>query len=187
MENPHHFTRLLPLVNDIDGTFVECGVYKGSSIGLYCNLAKQGLITKREIYGYDSFEGLPSPSKFDNNYKPGHCTWSRKGIDDLIGYYPDFVFNIVDGWFKDTLHTNPKVPIAILHLDVDVYQSYKECLENLYQYVQPGGLIIFDEYNSPNDLQKWPGAKIAIDEFFDPLGIEIQNDLESGKAYVLKP
>ena len=40
--------------------------------------------------------------------------------------------------------------------------SYKECLNLLYDKVISGGSIIFDEYYS----HKYPGARIAIDEFF---------------------
>jgi hypothetical protein len=52
--------------------------------------------------------------------------------------------------------------IALLHLDCDLYESYKTALTHLYEKVAPGGVVMFDEY----DDSRWPGAKIAIDEFF---------------------
>jgi predicted O-methyltransferase YrrM len=68
---------------------------------------------------------------------------------------------LVKGFFQDTL---PKYEgdIALLHLDCDLYESYKLSLERLYRKVRPGGVIMFDEY----DDARWPGATKAIDEFF---------------------
>jgi hypothetical protein len=52
--------------------------------------------------------------------------------------------------------------IALLHLDCDLYESYKLALETFYDKVQPDGVIMFDEYAD----ERWPGARKAIDEFF---------------------
>jgi len=52
--------------------------------------------------------------------------------------------------------------ISILHLDGDLYYSYLTCLENLYDNVIMGGVVIFDEYYS----HKYPGARVAVNEFF---------------------
>ena len=51
--------------------------------------------------------------------------------------------------------------IALLHLDVDLYQSYKDCLTHLFPKVASGGVILFDERES----ETYPGGKKAIDEF----------------------
>ena len=48
-----------------------------------------------------------------------------------------------------------------MHLDVDLYNSYKNCLDFFYPLLVNGGIITFDEY----DNTKWTGAKVAIDEF----------------------
>ncbi len=65
------------------------------------------------------------------------------------------------GWFDTTL---PRYDgrIALLHLDCDLYESYKVRLDILYDKVQPGGAIMFDEYKDT----RWPGATKAIDAFF---------------------
>ena len=53
--------------------------------------------------------------------------------------------------------------IAILHIDSDLYESYLTCLNNLYENIIDGGIIIFDEYYS----HKYPGARVAVNEFFE--------------------
>lgn len=182
-----HFERLIHQIDHIEGVIVECGIGKGGSLTQISSLIHNRLIRNREIFGYDSFQGLPRPSKYDNYYKEGRCVFAIDYVQQIVNMYSKIKYNIVPGWFSDTLVTYPKLPIAVLHLDVDVYTSYKECLETLYQYVQPGGLILFDEYSRPTELAKWPGAKIAIDEFFNPLGIEIQTTHDTEKAYIFKP
>jgi hypothetical protein len=182
-----HLERLIHQVEHIDGVIVECGVGNGGSLVEISSLIHYRSIRNREIFGYDSFQGLPRPTEYDKYYKEGRCVFPIDDVQQIVNRYSKIKYNIVPGWFKDTLGTYPKLPIAVLHLDVDVYSSYKECLETLYQYVQPGGLILFDEYSRPIELEKWPGAKIAIDEFFNPLGIEIQISQDTGKAYIFKP
>ena len=50
----------------------------------------------------------------------------------------------------------------MLHLDVDLYESYWVALRRLWPHVIPGGIVTFDEYRQP----AWPGATLAVDEFF---------------------
>ena len=48
-----------------NGDILEFGVYRGRSI-LTAALILKKLNSKKKIYGFDTFTGLPSPSKFDN-------------------------------------------------------------------------------------------------------------------------
>ena len=71
--------------------------------------------------------------------------------------------SLLRGELRTTLPSYDAGPIALLHLDVDIYQSYRAALELLYDHVAPRGAIAFDEYR----LEAWPGATKAIDEFFE--------------------
>ena len=68
---------------------------------------------------------------------------------------------LVKGFFDQTL-SSYEGKIALLHLDGDLYESYKVSLNVLYRKVVRGGIIMFDEYADP----RWVGARKAIDEFF---------------------
>jgi hypothetical protein len=67
----------------------------------------------------------------------------------------------------DTLQDSKNIPdqIAILRLDTDWYESSKFELEQLYNNVVKGGIIIFDDY------YHWDGQRRATDEFFKSIGI----------------
>ena len=50
-------------------------------------------------------------------------------------------------------------PIAILRMDGDFYESTMDTLNNLYDPVVPGGVIIIDDY------YYWQGARMAVHDF----------------------
>ena len=214
-------------INHLKGTYVEMGFGKGitSYYALYEMINNR--IKKRNIWGFDSFKGLPTPSskvirndftilfgkkdegvkeislkrkiscvsrsshifrysihhdipitECDNEVvaKKGHLNFPLKNALDFKTYAKEehnINVNIVKGYFKNTIFQYEGGPIAILHLDVDLYDSYKICLENLYDLVIPGGIIMFDEYKSTS-LIRWPGATKAINEFFENKNIKIR-------------
>lgn len=48
--------------------------------------------------------------------------------------------HMVKGWFADTLPRKEIGKIALLHLDCDLYESVKFCLEKLYDDIIEGGV-----------------------------------------------
>jgi len=164
-----YFKDMVETVRNVDGDIVECGVSIGHGALLF-TLFSDYIGRPRVYFGFDSFEGFPDPVEKDETTPiTGKGFWAnppdtvlkvlRDGrlSDDLIRSR----IRLVKGWFDETL---PKYEgrIALLHLDCDLYESYKRSLEILYDKVQPGGVIMFDEY----DDKRWPGARKAIDEFF---------------------
>src|SRR5262249_33598339 len=59
-----------------------------------------------------------------------------------------------------TLPASKPRPIALLRLDTDWYQSTRCELEQLFDHLQPGGILIVDDYGY------WQGSRRACDEFF---------------------
>ena len=160
---------MLEKVQNIEGDIVECGVSIGHGALLFTILSDY-IGKPRTYFGFDSFEGFPSPiDKDETTPIKGKGFWASppeavlKVLRD--GRISDEVIreriHLVRGWFEDTL---PKYSgnIALLHLDCDLYESYKLSLEVLYEKVPSGGAIMFDEYRD----KRWPGASKAIDEFF---------------------
>ena len=165
-----HFQRLLQQLEPVDGRIVECGVGPGRSIFEF-SIITQLLSRPREIWGYDTFEGIPPPQKEDgiwNAHKGGWWNYSLEDVSELLrvsGMEESFIRDNItfnQGEFKDTLPSYDGAPIALLHLDVDFYASYKSALEFLYPHLSKGGIVAFDEYGSAT----WIGATRAIDEFF---------------------
>lgn len=70
--------------------------------------------------------------------------------------------------------------IKFLHLDVDIYDSYKNCLNFFHEKMIKGGIMVFDDYNANTCL----GAKKAVDEFVKLHKIELINGGD-GQTYIL--
>ena len=155
----HHVTK-----HRIDGAVVECGTARGGSAALL-GLAMREYGDRRALWVFDTFEGLPPPTKADPDYEiaaryEGDC---RGELDDVKGLFERL--NILDtarfvkGRFEETVARTETGPIAVLHVDGDWYDSVKVCLDHLYDRVSPGGIVQIDDYGH------WEGARKAVDEF----------------------
>ena len=191
-----YFKDMFDLVKDVEGDIVECGVGFGHSFYRLCCLAYyEG--KDRKIIGFDSFQGFPEPTPEDisprNSMKGEWNVGSIKTIEQLIieggefslTFYQNNV-KLVNGFFEESLKKFDGRPIALLHLDVDLYQSYKVTLEHFWPFIQKGGVVLFDEYKQPDVIKFFPGAPKAIDEFFGPLVSQIQQNKRVNKYYIVK-
>ncbi len=124
-----------------DGLILEFGVADGASVR---HLAK---VSGRRIHGFDSFEGLPE------NWSG---TFERKGKFSRQGTLPEVPPEVMlhKGWFNDTIPlflTSNAGPVALLHVDCDIYSSTVTIFDGLKSRLEPGTVIVFDEYfNYPN-------------------------------------
>jgi hypothetical protein len=168
-----HHVRQESLVGD----FVECGVWKGGNIILLKKLIEK-FNMKKNIYGFDTFEGMVEPSFYDVNYnnksakkmfdehKKKEIGFAMCSLDDVKRNIKkntkiDNIF-LIKGKVEDTLKNKRKLPknISILRLDTDFYESTKIELEILFPRLVKGGVLIVDDYGF------WKGAKKAVDEYF---------------------
>ena len=178
-----YFYDLFGKIKNITGDVVECGAGLGRSL-LLLSVCEDLYDNKRHIYCFDSFQRLPELSEYDvptsrhvaiygKGFNLKSLSYQAKEdviIEHLIrsGISQEFISNhitFVKGFFSETLGGYSGARIALLHLDVDLYQSYKECLEILYPKVVKGGVIAFNEYQETARFHR--GAKKAIDEFFN--------------------
>lgn len=142
-----------------EGLILEFGVFKGGSINY---IASQ---TKRPIYGFDTFTGLPEDWHGTHNQKSSFSTkanlpHTRKNVTLVIGQFEDTLAT----W----LETKPGQKVAFLHIDSDLYSSCNHILNTLGDRIQSGTIIIFDEYfNYP--FWRTTGEYKAFDEYVKKL------------------
>lgn len=184
------------LENNIEGVFVECGVDSGHFEHMWI-LTLQKNNTLRDIYLYDTFAGCVKPSRHDYTCKDAKMysmdrfqvfqKWKENIIDEKTnGWcytplekvkarleatgYPAERLHYIVGDVLETLKDKTKIPekIAILRLDTDWYESSKYELEQMYDNVVKGGVIIFDDYFH------WEGQRKATDDFFKERNIQYE-------------
>lgn len=191
-----YFQRMFEKVAKVPGEIVECGVGKAKSFQMLAILMNH-YRRPESLWGFDSFEGYPEPTAEDasvRNRQKGEWNFLDdhlvKGVLRHAGMESDFLSRVklVKGFVEDTL---PKTvdqigPIALLHLDINLYSGYKTCLEKLFPKVAKGGAVLFDEYMNRNDAEVCPGAKKAIDEYFRGKPYKIERDEKYGKYFVVK-
>jgi hypothetical protein len=126
-------------VDPID--YLEFGVYKGDSLRMWAKLNKN---SSSRLFGFDSFEGLPEDwvaSKPKGTFSTGGKT---PDIDDsrvefVVGLFQQSLPNFLSSY-------QPKNRLLI-HNDSDLFSSTLYTLAVLNPVIQPGTIIIFDEFN----------------------------------------
>ena len=148
--------------NQIEGDFVEFGCYVGES-SKYLRKTLDETNSNKDLYVYDSFEGLPPLSKHEEGmgWRPGTLNTTE---DILIKNFRDNGLKppyTCKGWFKDVPDYRIPDKICFAFLDGDFYDSIYDSLTKIYDKVQEGGYILFHDYER-NDL---PGVRAAIEDF----------------------
>jgi O-methyltransferase len=154
--------------NKVEGDFVETGVWRGGCSILAYHVLKQHN-QNRNLYLFDSFEGLPKPdpSKYPVDEGDPHWMLSELAVSldqvkqnfKIFGDIGDNV-HFIKGWFRDTIPANvDKIEkICVLRLDGDMYESTIDVLNYFYPKLSVGGFCIIDDY-----IHK--GARTAVDDY----------------------
>ncbi|MCH9018977.1 MAG: class I SAM-dependent methyltransferase [Proteobacteria bacterium] len=169
----------------IPGAIVECGVWRGGSMMAAALTLRDIGETDRELFLFDTFEGMPTPGDEDVSVtgKPARPTWNTRLVNgesqwcrcelDVVqanlratGYDQDRI-HFVKGMVEDTLPCDAIEGIALLRLDTDWYDSTKWELEQLFPLLAPGGVLIIDDYG------RWQGCRKAVDEYFAENGVNM--------------
>jgi O-methyltransferase len=157
---------------------VECGVWRGGSMMAAARTLQALGATDRDLYLFDTFEGMSPPTNIDVDFRgrdasqslaessradPESC-WCYASLEEVrssiatLGY-PDQRLHYVQGKVENTVPKHAPSEIAVLRLDTDWYESTKHELNHLYPLLSSGGVLIIDDYGH------WKGSRRATDEF----------------------
>ena len=189
--------------NKVEGSFVECGVWKGIYLVLFQKLNEIHNLNNRKIYGYDTFEGTPKPLEKNKAYnvtsdgKSLADEYEEKKLNEILSGWnvasaeevkKNFVensisyenLNLVKGKVETTLNDTKNLPdqIAILKIDTCFYESYKIIFENLAPKVSKNGIIIVDNYFT------YKGPKQATDDYLDNKKLNVKFNKLSRNATI---
>lgn len=164
----------------VPGDIVECGVWRGGSMMAAALQLLQLDDSTRDIWLYDTYEGMTPPTAEDKEAATGvtakemlssteigdgnniWCLADERDVRTNMAStdYPSERLHFVKGDVAETLQLSRPESIALLRLDTDWYASTKAELELLYSRLAPGGVCILDDYGH------WEGARKAVDEYF---------------------
>src|SRR5690606_31834359 len=164
------------------GDVCEFGVAQGATSALLANEIRG---TTKQLWLYDSFEGLPKPSPQDQlkddifnlgsieRYE-GEMRCDPRELEFRLAEigFPKDRYRVCPGWIHESL-TEDKGPgqVCFAYVDFDFYEPILHTLEYLHRHLAPRGRIVVDDYD-------WfsTGAKSAVDEFV----AQHPNDYELG-------
>lgn len=158
---------------DVPGSIVECGVFKGTSLmrfAMYRQLL--GTYFSSKIIGFDVFSDDYPDTAYEEDKKvreewissAGSSSISTDQLKSVFERSEIKNFELVSG---DVLKTVPKyvmehpeLKISLLNIDIDFFEANMCCLENFYDLVMPGGVILLDNYTHAH------GDTKSTDKFF---------------------
>lgn len=194
----HRGTRMNRAYFDKHGKFfvAEVGTYRGRGLRLMLDAAKsQGV--KVHITGLDSFEGLPPLSDTDLSAAPKEAPYlkrvffadtTEREVRAYVGKEYADSYELIPGFFAQSLPTLPKRKYVFALIDCDLYSSHMETMAYFYNRLLPGGVMFFDDYHSKH----YPMARLAIDKFMKGKPESLfhigygTSEENSMKAYVVK-
>ncbi|MFP4374041.1 MAG: TylF/MycF/NovP-related O-methyltransferase [Spirochaetaceae bacterium] len=131
----------------LQGDFLEVGVWRGGTGALLCDAAAR-LDDDRHVYLADTFRGVVKAGPKDDYYSGGeHADTSRDTVEELLGELDTNNHTVLEGIFpEETGGAVPDGPIALCHVDVDVYRSARDVTEWVWPRLPSGGIIVYDDY-----------------------------------------
>ena len=124
----------------IEGDFVECGCYKGTTARILYDVAGLGS-SPRKFYLYDLFQGAEGISK---HAMPEHGPELEAEVRARFRDMENVI--ITQGRVPDSFARAMPEQIAFLHVDMNNAEAEIAALEVLFDRVAPGGVIILDDY-----------------------------------------
>ena len=141
------------------GLHLEFGVGRGKSMRW---IAAQ---VQGTVHGFDSFEGI---QEYWNGNPVGAFAQKKlpkvpDNVEFHVGYF--------DATLPGFLESHPD-PVAFLHVDCDLYSSTVTIFDALGERLQPGAIVLFDEYYK---LHRWKEHEFkAFQEFVQISGVKYE-------------
>ena len=165
MVDAPYFEKHEALVKYVLGQVAQQGLHLEFGVGRGKSMRWIAPLVDGPVYGFDSFDGIP---EYWNGNPVG--AFAQKKLPKV----PDNV-EFVRGLFDDSLPgflEKNKDPVAFLHVDCDLYSSTVTIFDALGRRLQPGAIILFDEYYN---FHRWQQHEFkAFKEFVERSGLRYE-------------
>ena len=156
------FWQAIQNLEGVPGAVAEIGTFRGGSAYFIASAFVAVTGAEVPLHVFDTFEGHPqrSISEHDKFHKPGrfgHTSYEK--VRDFLS--PFAQVQIHRGDVIESLPLVPESPYRLVHLDTDLYQPTRVCLDYFGRLLSPGGVIVIDDFAS----RKCPGVPKALGEY----------------------
>jgi hypothetical protein len=162
--------RYLHINRPIEGYYFEFGCNEANTFRMAYDYFKFFNLT---YVAFDSFKGLPKIEEIDKVeiFQEGKLAFSKKEFERICkkkGIDDDKLI-IIEGFYENSLNKElvnrlSLKKAAVIYIDCDLYTSTVPVLNFIVNFLQPGTLIFFDDWNCfYGDPDR--GQKKAFDKF----------------------
>jgi O-methyltransferase len=160
----------------IQGDFVECGCYSGTTARILCDYTDFADRTDRTYFLYDLFD---HDATMPHHAMPAHS----KALFDTVCAKFDHMSNVrvTQGRVPEVLADVSPQTVAFMHIDLNNAAAEVGALEVLFDRLLPGGILVLDDYG-------WLGykeQKAAQDPWLAARGYQVL-ELPTGQGLVFK-
>lgn len=168
------------LDNQVDGDVVELGCYEGTT-SLFLQRMLRG--NNKELYVYDSFEGLPPKDQHDSSpagehFKAGELSVSKSQFIKNFKQAGLPLPVIRKGWFEQLSDNDAPGKIAFAFLDGDFYTSTICSLKLVWPHLTDNATVVIDDYQT----EALPGVAKAVKEWSQNHSFDLR--IESSLAII---
>jgi O-methyltransferase len=148
-------------LRDVPGAILEVGVWRGGT-GVLMATRAAALGLDEPVYLCDTWAGVVKTGDVDTYYRDGkHDDASRETVAALAAALGRTNVELLQGVFPDeTADRIADNRFRLCHCDVDVYRSAKDVFDWVWPRLEPGGMVVFDDYGFP----ACPGVTKFVDE-----------------------
>jgi O-methyltransferase len=181
----------LSAVEDIEGDYLEFGVFKGSSFchSIRCAHSLKKIhpsVKSTRFYGFDSFEGFGDLLEDDV-----HSFYTNENFETNYEFVDNRVrkmsksseYILIKGFFNETLRLGAEYhgikKTRIVFIDSDTYSSSIDALRFVLPTIQEGSYIILDDFFSYKG-SKEKGVAKAFEEFVKEGNLLVRRVMDYG-------
>ena len=167
----------------LEGDFVDCGVYSGFSPRAICHFVDFEKLNKT-YYLMDTFAGLDdrysTEYELQRNKKLGYTAVDL--YEQVKETFKDYKTKIIKGAIPDTLPQADCEKVAFLSIDMNTEKPEIDALEYFWPKMVSGGIIVLDDYGYPGCLNQ----KLAHDKFAASKGVMVLS-MPTCQGLIIKP
>jgi hypothetical protein len=189
------------MVLDVPGSIVECGVFKGTSFARFAMLRELlGNRFSAKLVAFDVFSDSYPKTDFAEDAAvrdhwvatAGPSSIGTDQLEEVLKRQNVTNFELVAGDVLETVpryvREHPGMKISLLNLDIDFVEPTRCVLENFYERVMPGGVILLDNYAGEDAAgHSIHGDTKGIDDFFRGRNVKIRRFAFAARpCYIIK-
>jgi len=182
--DPHRRARNpLAVGRELEGDFVECGVYRGAMARMILHYIDFQLLPQKRFYLLDTFNGVPLESLTEEEIslrRPADFEESYERVKETFSAFENVT--VVRGAIPGTLTEVKSDKVAFLSLDMNAAAPEIAAAEYFWPKLVSGAVMLLDDYGWPNhDVQRR-----EFDRFAARHGVTVL-PAPTGQGLIFKP